>query len=365
MFSYNEKVLQELNPWFNHTNQRNIRTKVVNTDEYGFRYSYDYLKNQDSPKTFIPNFEKLRNNSEDKIIFLGGSVCFGWNSSCDSKTISSLTSKKLNCKSLNLGILAGTSTMESIVGMNFFGLNCLGLSITGINTLTNYALSSLSEKNKNKIYEIEPLMPFNEDLWNEIASLNVLEVRYAINQKLNYRKFCKNKYQLKKMNRFKRSLIWKSISTLLPNKKSNNNSYELKTIREWRSIVKPNQIIDDAIQCQKRAAIILNKIFEGKYYVIVQPHISFCDDYIDSIKKISNDKMTATRFVVTDFYDTYYESYRLKLEKELNDYEIKTINLPCMKLSDFSDSVHLTDQGNLVLASKIAESLGHSISLNL
>ena len=75
--------------------------------------------------------------------------------------------------------------------------------------------------------------------------------------------------------------------------------------------------------------------------------------------------MTATRFVVTDFYNTYYESYRLKLEKELNDSGIKTINLPCMKLSDFSDSVHLTDQGNLVLASKIADSLGESISFNL
>ena len=70
MFSYSEKVLQELNPWFNHTNQRNLRTKFVNTDEYGFRYSYDYLKNQDSPKTFISNGEKLRNNSEDTIIWL-------------------------------------------------------------------------------------------------------------------------------------------------------------------------------------------------------------------------------------------------------------------------------------------------------
>ena len=207
-------------PSFFSLNEILAKNDQINTDEYGVRYSYDYLKNQDSPKTFISNGEKLRNNSEDTIIFLGGSVCFGWNSSCDSKTIASLTSKKLNCKSLNLGILAGSSTMESIIGMNFFGLNCLGLSITGINTLTNYALSSLSGKSKNKIYEIEPVMPFNEDLWNEIASLNVLEVRHAINPKLNIRNFCKNKYQIKKMNRFKRSLIWRSISTLLPNKKA-------------------------------------------------------------------------------------------------------------------------------------------------
>ena len=66
------------------------------------------------------------------------------------------------------------------------------------------------------------------------------------------------------MNRFKRSLIWKSLSRLLPNKQISNKSNELKTIKDWRSICNANQIIDNAIECQKRAALILNNIFEGR-----------------------------------------------------------------------------------------------------
>ncbi len=106
-----DQISYEYKPFIMFFNCSNYKSKVVNTDEIGFRLNYHNN-----------NLEKLSNffNQENVTIVIGGSLVFGFGATSDNNTISSILSKKTNKIYLNFGGTAFNSKQEILLFLNFF-----------------------------------------------------------------------------------------------------------------------------------------------------------------------------------------------------------------------------------------------------
>ena len=100
-----------IKPFVMFFNKENFISNTVNTDSLGFRHNFfnDDLKLQSD---FYDH--------EEVSLVIGGSCVFGFGSSNDSNTISSLLTKKTNHVYLNFGATAFNSKQELILFLNFF-----------------------------------------------------------------------------------------------------------------------------------------------------------------------------------------------------------------------------------------------------
>ena len=110
MKSY-DQISYEYKPFVMFFNSSNYKSKIVNTDEIGFRLNYHNN-----------NLETLSNffNQENVTIVIGGSLVFGFGATSDNNTISSILSKKTNKIYLNFGGTAFNSKQEILLFLNFF-----------------------------------------------------------------------------------------------------------------------------------------------------------------------------------------------------------------------------------------------------
>tara|TARA_B100002051_G_C16662353_1_gene599813 strand:+ start:192 stop:1187 length:996 start_codon:yes stop_codon:yes gene_type:complete len=106
-----DQISYEYKPFIMFFNCSNYKSKVVNTDEIGFRLNYHNN-----------NLETLSNffNQENVTIVIGGSLVFGFGATSDNNTISSILSKKTNKIYLNFGGTAFNSKQEILLFLNFF-----------------------------------------------------------------------------------------------------------------------------------------------------------------------------------------------------------------------------------------------------
>ena len=106
-----DQISYEYKPFVMFFNCPNYKSKIVNTDEIGFRLNYHNN-----------NFEKLSSffNMENVTIVIGGSLVFGFGATSDSNTISSILSNKTNKVYLNFGATAFNSKQEILLFLNFF-----------------------------------------------------------------------------------------------------------------------------------------------------------------------------------------------------------------------------------------------------
>ena len=86
------------------TQSPNFRSKVVNTDQRGFRFSSGNIKKD--------IFENKKNR--ETILFIGGSAAFGVGASKDNKTIPGILQKKSKYNILNLGGRGYSGFQESV-----------------------------------------------------------------------------------------------------------------------------------------------------------------------------------------------------------------------------------------------------------
>ena len=110
MKSY-DQISYEYKPFVMFFNSSNYKSKIVNTDEIGFRLNY-----------YNNNLKKLSNffDKENVTIIIGGSLVFGFGATSDNNTISSILSKKTNNIYLNFGATAFNSKQEILLFLNFF-----------------------------------------------------------------------------------------------------------------------------------------------------------------------------------------------------------------------------------------------------
>ena len=106
-----DKISCEYKPFIMFFNTPNFKSKIVNTDNLGFRLNY-----YDDKISKISDFY----NKQKVTIVLGGSLVFGFGSSSDQKTISSILSKKKNNIFINFGATAFNSKQEILLFLNFF-----------------------------------------------------------------------------------------------------------------------------------------------------------------------------------------------------------------------------------------------------
>ena len=106
-----DQISYEYKPFIMFFNCSNYKSKIVNTDEIGFRLNYHNN-----------NFEKLSSffNQKNVTIVIGGSLVFGFGATSDNNTISSILSKKTNKIYLNFGGTAFNSKQEILLFLNFF-----------------------------------------------------------------------------------------------------------------------------------------------------------------------------------------------------------------------------------------------------
>ena len=106
-----DKISCDYKPFVMFFNVSNFKSKVVNTDNLGFRLNY-----YNDEITKISNFY----NKPRVTIVIGGSLVFGFGSSSDKHTISSILSNKTNRIFVNFGATAFNSMQEILLFMNFF-----------------------------------------------------------------------------------------------------------------------------------------------------------------------------------------------------------------------------------------------------
>ena len=124
-------------------NKKLFSSKVINTDELGFRYNF--FKNKTN------TFTNLINNHNEFSLVIGGSTVFGFGATGDDKTLSSLLTKKSGELFLNFGATAFNSKQEIILFTNYFtklkkikkviivsGVNDLYLNIKNNNNSNNF-----------------------------------------------------------------------------------------------------------------------------------------------------------------------------------------------------------------------------------
>ena len=106
-----DKISCEYKPFIMFFNVPNYKSKIVNTDNLGFRLNY--FNNE------IVQLSKFYDKPKITIV-IGGSLVFGFGSTSDQKTISSILSKKKNSIFLNFGATAFNSKQELLLFLNFF-----------------------------------------------------------------------------------------------------------------------------------------------------------------------------------------------------------------------------------------------------
>ena len=100
-------------PFIMFGNFSNIRNKYCNTDSFGLRYNnFDNEKNYKNINNSIFD-ENLTSNKEEAVL-IGNSVAFGWGSTSDQNTISSLLNKNTKFHFYNLGV-TGFSGFQEII----------------------------------------------------------------------------------------------------------------------------------------------------------------------------------------------------------------------------------------------------------
>ena len=97
-------------PYLMFKQDENIRSKFVNTDNYGLRYTDP----EGSEKTRYSLFENNLNIKNEEIALIGGSAAFGVGSSSDTETIASKLSLLTQKSVFNLGLRAHNGFQEII-----------------------------------------------------------------------------------------------------------------------------------------------------------------------------------------------------------------------------------------------------------
>ena len=316
----------EWKPFIMYSNKKNLRTKVVNTDNLGLRF------NSLNNNNLISIFDQKNTNQKFGLI-VGSSTAFGLGCSEDDQTISSKLSKLTGTLFFNLGVSAFSGFQEVILHQSlinkvskakhifiFSGLNDLFMQEyiskyddeLGPYFYSNQFKSGmhdsvLSKKRKIAKFLFSSLLDENTD-WQHISKKELIE------------------------NMFKRKIIFKNDRKLNPTDLKN---FILRNLTYWSNI---------------------QKVYKTKIKYILQPFPAWCKKNLTQEEREifeELDKNNLKVFKVIKSLENYYTEYKKILSEccdisgiefiDSNDYFKNNVNSEdwC-----FLDRAHLTDKGN-------------------
>lgn len=335
-------------PYISQANQPEMKSTEVSTDEFGTR------------RTVTKNGLVDRcNYKRGGIIFVGGSVAFGWGATSDNSTIPSIVSRKVSVPCLNLGLMAGNSEMETISCLPYAdSKDDYFVSITGLNTLCNELSLCFS---KQPIWKglYGPMMPFNEAYWKNVISNDILINRSFISGDFDPKGAFKEREDRKRFRRAHLTRYLRKITTML----RLGNGFDCDSTYEV-SDESLKVAVQNAVQTQIRCMTNMAALTHNQIIFAIQPFIYAGDRIMSEEENIlckEHFKFSSpqARKLIYELMPTVYTKFAqgvLDKAEELGLSTIDLTNLPSRKWH-FSDTVHLTDEGNEHAAEVIAKAL--------
>lgn len=321
----------EYAPYTMFFNEKNFKSRYVNTDSNGFRYNYY--------NNSTTNIEEIK-NIEDISIVIGGSTVFGFGATGDDNTISSYMTKKSNHLFLNFGATAFNSKQELILFINNFNkFNKIKniFIVSGINDLylnyndfedkdnfffkKNYKLAHDLYKIRNN-YKKKFLYFFYKIFHDKFVNPSSLKFKDVYKKKKinNYNII---NFDLMDLNYNKTFGVWSSLAE----KYKFNVFYFLQPLAGWLK-KKPNNI-------EKNLFDLLDNSDDYSHNVL--KHISLLENY-EKFSSLLN--INASKHKI-NFFDL-----NLELDKMCKDED-----------NIFVDRVHLTDYGHEIISNIILKKI--------
>ena len=108
-FETYSKIRNEFRPYVMSTNEDNFKSKIVNTDKFGFRKTYFQKK--------LIGLDEIKRSTSTHNVIVGASTAFSMGSPSDKETIHSYLSKKKLC--ISLGVRGATGQQETVTYLQF------------------------------------------------------------------------------------------------------------------------------------------------------------------------------------------------------------------------------------------------------
>ena len=108
-FETYSKIRNEFRPYVMSTNEDNFKSKIVNTDKFGFRKTYFQKK--------LIGLDEIKKSTSTHNVIVGASTAFSMGSPSDKETIHSYLSKKKLC--ISLGVRGATGQQETVTYLQF------------------------------------------------------------------------------------------------------------------------------------------------------------------------------------------------------------------------------------------------------
>ena len=324
-------------PFIMFTQNKNFRSKVCNTDIYGFRFN-----NNVNLENFENIFDRSNHYKSDKAALIGSSTSFGIGVTEDKKTIASLLSHKTNYDFFNLGGKGFSGLQEIIVFQSVINkmknLKKI-IIVSGINDL--YLFNSVKYQNFTGPFY------YNQQYLDAIINKNI-----GISKKIL--KFIFKTIFPNEIIYFDRMTKKEILKYLLES--NYRNSYK-KNSKYFTKLTN----LDDSISRNLTLWKYLSKGLGIEIHFFLQPFLDWCKEPSKEELEISEYlyfKRNKDQSVIN--LKNYYEDYKKKLIKFCNVTEI-----PFFDCNDFFrqnsnksdwlfvDRIHLNDKGSDLISEYI------------
>jgi hypothetical protein len=333
-----DKIGHKFLPYAMFTQTPNFRSKVLNTDDRGFRYNSNFTK-----KSIFEETKK-----DNTVLLLGGSTAFGVGATSDQNTVSGYLEKKLDYNFLNLSGRAFTGFQEIISTLcNIEDLEKLTVKkiiiFSGINDIYLSSISDLKYPgmfffNSEFLGKFDKIKSYKKSLLIHLIKLIIPD---------------SNNYDLDKLdkNNFLKFLINKNF------RKKLNDDYSFKEIN-LENIIKRNFLIYKFFE----------KIFNCEVIFVFQPFISWCKDLtneektlLDFTNKFDNGKNNFSYKFLEENKKFIEITRNISKSNKINFYDLNEF----FKKEDinkkwlFLDRVHLNNEGYELTSEYIKNILEH------
>ncbi len=318
----------EWKPYIMFSNQSNVRTEVLNTDNLGLRF------NTSNNKIFPNSIFEQENNKKENGLFIGASTAFGAGSSSDEKTISSLLSKNSDIFFYNLGVSAFNGFQEVILHqslINYFEKIKHIIIFSGLNDFfMQHYISEIDNELGPYFYSSE----FKTGMDNMV-----------LNRKRKIARFFFSPF-------FENDTNWITITkkkifkNIFKNKHLNKNKVDNNTKKNLlKKYLHRNLIYWSNIQ----------KIYKVKVTYILQPFAYWCDkDFtVEELEIFKELDSSLKVFKALASLEKLYSESLKEISETCNKFEINFIDSnkyfkDNIKKNEwcFVDRAHLTDLGN-------------------
>lgn len=313
-------------PYATFVQKKSFSSEIINTDKYGYRFTK--FNNQ------VTNIENIDQYNEVNLL-IGASTVFGVGATNDEYTISSYLTKLTGECWINLGIRSQNSLQEYI-------------------NLIQYAF-------KTKVKRIVFLSGGNDIYIDKLDQATDYDLMFGWS---DYHRLYSKGYT-QKFNIFKRvytkilSMIYSVKTDKIIGKPYAMQMDIINNIKNKKEIEKIT--LEMKLDRNFRLYSSLAKALDCQIYYFQQPYLTWLDKVLSKEENelINNSKIREKNQTILemDYNEKLKSEYCSLFQKHAQHNDIPYFNLNSLKFTDneflFIDRMHLTDQGNEIVANQI------------